>query len=223
MTSPPKVVDITNSDVEEISTPPTPPAPPPAPMWKGYVQEKLFTREEIKSLLTMIKSKEFVSAKIGTGKAVQDSYRISETCGLSKRDVDYRWVYNRIHRWVSRENKKYWDFNIAETPSSLLVEQIQLAIYNGTGDVKGHYGWHHDIGHRGQTASRRLSVTVQLTNQRDYRGGELEMYFTLGPQNVTKQQGIAILFPSFIPHRVRPVLKGIRYSLVCWFRKGNRQ
>jgi len=32
----------------------------------------------------------------------------------------------------------------------------------------------------------------------------------------TELAGSVIIFPSFVWHRVKPVTKGIRHSLVCW-------
>ena len=31
-----------------------------------------------------------------------------------------------------------------------------------------------------------------------------------------KSQGSLVVFPSFVKHRVKPVTKGTRYSLVIW-------
>ncbi len=69
---------------------------------------------------------------------------------------------------------------------------------------------------------RKLSVTVSLNDSSEYEGGNLE--FDLGPHrkdryfrcNEIGPKGSVIVFPSFIPHRVLPVTKGTRYSLVCW-------
>jgi predicted 2-oxoglutarate/Fe(II)-dependent dioxygenase YbiX len=33
-----------------------------------------------------------------------------------------------------------------------------------------------------------------------------------------RDKGSALFFPSFSYHRVKPVTRGIRRSLVCWFR-----
>ena len=70
--------------------------------------------------------------------------------------------------------------------------------------------------------NRKLSVTVSLSDASDYQGGDLE--FDCG--NIKKkrimkckeikQKGSIVVFPSFVWHRVRPVKKGTRYSLVMW-------
>jgi PKHD-type hydroxylase len=68
-------------------------------------------------------------------------------------------------------------------------------------------------------------VTVSLSNPEDYEGGELEFDFRNNDldkkQNIIKcdqikPRGSIVVFPSFIWHRVKPVTKGTRYSLVIW-------
>ena len=74
--------------------------------------------------------------------------------------------------------------------------------------------------------TRKLSVTVSLSDPDDYKGGNFE-FCTQGQVNCTKTvvsrckeikpQGSIVVFPSFLNHRVTPVTKGTRYSLVLWY------
>lgn len=59
---------------------------------------------------------------------------------------------------------------------------------------------------------RVLSVSVQLTPQNDYDGGSLQ----IGMLNMSKVQGSAVVFPSYQVHKVYPVTRGLRKSLVAW-------
>ena len=72
-------------------------------------------------------------------------------------------------------------------------------------------------------SQRKLSVTVQLTNPVNYDGGDF--IFTKGiitPSQIElKQQGTILIFPSFIYHKILPVTRGTRYSLVGWY-EGNK-
>ena len=75
---------------------------------------------------------------------------------------------------------------------------------------------------------RKLSVTCQLTDGLEYKGGDLEFDFRnydpplrnekyhviKTPKTLSK--GSVVVFPSFLWHRVKPVTEGIRYSLVMW-------
>ena len=75
---------------------------------------------------------------------------------------------------------------------------------------------------------RKLSVTCQLTDGSEYKGGELEFDFRDYNPNIRDEsnhlikakeilpRGSIIVFPSYVWHRVKPVKKGIRYSLVLW-------
>jgi len=65
---------------------------------------------------------------------------------------------------------------------------------------------------------RFISATVQLTDPKQYWGGNLQI--RRGPkawETTPKQQGTLTVFPSMLPHRVTPVLWGKRHSLALWF------
>ena len=66
---------------------------------------------------------------------------------------------------------------------------------------------------------------VSLSNSDDYEGGELEFDFrnldpnqkqVIVPCKEIMERGSIVVFPSHLWHRVQPVTKGIRYSLVLW-------
>ena len=68
---------------------------------------------------------------------------------------------------------------------------------------------------------RKLSVTCQLSDPNDYEGGNLELGelsedMTLKIYKAEKQKGSITVFPSFVYHRITPITKGTRYSLVVW-------
>ena len=80
---------------------------------------------------------------------------------------------------------------------------------------------------------RKLSLTFCLSDPNKYEGGELQFYngerprlgYTLsdGTEITAEQikedirsQGSVIVFDSRDWHRVTPVTKGTRYSIVCW-------
>ena len=95
-------------------------------------------------------------------------------------------------------------------------KSIQYSHY-GVGD---HYCWHVDVVSR--LPSRKLSFTLMLND--DYEGGEFEVgRYSYGKHELTcettscdNETGTLIVFPSTLPHRVKPVSKGIRKSLVGW-------
>ena len=71
---------------------------------------------------------------------------------------------------------------------------------------------------------RKLSVTVSLSDETEYEGGDFEFDFRNNDKGANqplickeiKPKGSIVVFPSFVWHRVKPVISGTRYSLVMW-------
>jgi PKHD-type hydroxylase len=113
--------------------------------------------------------------------------------------------------YMAEANKNAgWNFDLSG------IERVQLGKY----DKEGHYNWHKDIDPPDEHGfQRKLSVSLILSDPQDYEGGELE--FSEDRSNSVKapsKQGSIIVFPSFIQHRVAPVVSGTRYSAVGWMR-----
>ncbi|MCK6649860.1 MAG: 2OG-Fe(II) oxygenase, partial [Bacteroidia bacterium] len=64
--------------------------------------------------------------------------------------------------------------------------------------------------------NRKLSISVQLSDAVEYEGGELQFMINQNIVTAPKEKGTAIIFPSFALHRVLPVTKGNRMSIVGW-------
>ena len=118
-------------------------------------------------------------------------------------DTGNEWFFARLDQAVSGLNAAY-AFELQG-----FFEGVQVASYR----EGGHYGWHMDIG-PDAFSTRKLSLSVQLSPEADYDGGELE--FLVGEEVASRAQGTLIAFPSFLVHRVRPVTRGTRWSLVSW-------
>ena len=118
--------------------------------------------------------------------------------------ADSRWLYEKVWNTFQAVNR-WFKFDLFG-----LVDQIQFAKY-AVGDG---FGWHLDAG-GGQTCTRKLSMSVQLSNDDEYAGGDLEICAC--PQlEPRRRRGTIIVFPSFLAHQVTPVTQGTRYSLVAW-------
>jgi len=118
--------------------------------------------------------------------------------------------------FIREANQVFFHYNLD------YFQAIQFARYqNG-----GHYDWHQDASGNTELGpeSRKLSLTMSLTDHTTYDGGYLEFYNGNKPydheeHNVAKDvkdQGSVIVFDSRDWHRVTPVTKGVRYSIVCW-------
>lgn len=119
-------------------------------------------------------------------------------------------IYQRIMNLVAQCNKEFYNFEITS-----LQENLQFTEYDES--YQGRYDWHFDVGEGPLNCARKLSVSIQLSDPSDYEGGELQ--FSLdGDRTVVaeKERGTMIIFPSYLRHRVTPVTKGTRRSLVTW-------
>jgi PKHD-type hydroxylase len=66
------------------------------------------------------------------------------------------------------------------------------------------------------SSPRKLSLILQLSDATEYEGGELQLKDSSDHTAVERKKGHLIAFPSYLLHRVTPVTKGIRRSLVVW-------
>ena len=134
-----------------------------------------------------------------------------------------RWIYKEIQPFIHQANRLAgWNFDWS------FSEACQFTKY-GPGQ---HYGAHcdsweapYDNPSNPDTHGkiRKLSVTCSLSDPSEYEGGELEFQFRNQDDPTPKKKCVEILprgsicvFPSFVWHEVKPVTKGIRYSLVIW-------
>ena len=123
------------------------------------------------------------------------------------RSPEYEGLYDHIWNLALAFNSRYFGFELTGFDS-----QMQVARYDAARE--GGYDWHIDFGPGAQ--SRKLSLSVQLSKPDAYEGGDLEFDVGLGPKSAGRACGLAIAFPSFIRHRVTPVTRGVRCSLVAW-------
>lgn len=81
------------------------------------------------------------------------------------------------------------------------------------------YGWHVDNALMGGAHGRRTdaSVTVFISDPREYDGGELLIQNAGGDEQAIKlPAGAAVVYPSGALHRVAPVTRGERLVAVTW-------
>ena len=77
-----------------------------------------------------------------------------------------------------------------------------------------YYDWHVDTGN--SVCHRKLSFTIQLSDDKDYVGGDVEFIGSKVDTKAFRQKGVCIIYPSFLPHRVSKVTKGTRHAIVGW-------
>lgn len=119
------------------------------------------------------------------------------------------WAMDRMVRLVARANREGFRFELTD-----FGESAQIAQYGA--EREGHFDWHSDIGAGVWAARRKLTVVVQLSEPGEYAGGQLEIRPDNTIEAMPQGQGTAVIFPSFVLHRVTPVTAGRRWSLTLW-------
>ena len=175
-------------------------------------------------------SKEEVMARTGAYK--NKKLKKQEVLNLKKKRnsdlvwLNDKWIYREIHPYVHLANKNAgWNFEWDRS------ESCQFTKYKHN----QYYDWHTDPWDKPYDKEgpdkgrvRKLSMTCQLTDGSEYKGGELEFDFRNYDPNMRDEskhiktvkeilpKGSIVVFPSHLWHRVKPVTRGTRYSLVVW-------
>jgi PKHD-type hydroxylase len=127
-----------------------------------------------------------------------------------------QWLYDLVFLYMTEANKRAgWNLDISG------AESMQVTKY----DVGSHYDYHMDGNGTGyynmpnnkffHNKTRKLSMSIMLND--GYEGGEFKFQDVPGQISGEGGRGDVIVFPSWQTHKVFPVKKGTRYSLVVWF------
>lgn len=130
-------------------------------------------------------------------------YRVSRITWLAP-GAETEWLFHRLAALFYEANR-YYGLELAG-----FVDALQYTVYG----AEEHFDWHLDLG-PGSTSARKLSMSIQLSGPGDYDGGALE-FISMPLHSEALRRGTAIVFPSFLAHRVTPVTRGVRRSLVAW-------
>ncbi len=174
-----------------------------------YWYQNVFSPEELIKLENELNNLKVQSAKTGSeGETSDPTIRTSKVNWIPK-EPNWEWLYSKIVNLSAEANSALWKFDL-HTANEL----IQYTEYHGADN--GHYTWHMDFG-TDYMSHRKISITIQLSESEEYEGGDLQLW-TGGnePMTAPRGKGVMVLFPSYMLHRVSPVTKGIRKSLVLW-------
>jgi PKHD-type hydroxylase len=185
------------------------------PRWKSYIVETtkpIFTPEQCKMIIAA-----------GRAEPKQDAYVGNKQGGIKGAVLDTKtrtshisWIpfkkmgdmYKDIEHIMKTTNGNHFGFDGMQ-----ITEMAQYTEY----PEGGFYDWHvdNDVNCAHEPPVRKISMTLLLSPESEFEGGDLEL-MTEGKVAKIKQ-GHAIFFASFIRHRVKPVTRGRRQSLVMWF------
>ena len=167
--------------------------------------DKAFSNEECDELIRIGNSVKKEKALIGGKNQLDLKTRNSEIAFLyPAHDID--WAFKKMTDIVSQLNERYFGFDLFGA-----LEGFQFTKYEAP---SGKYGKHVDC--LFNKPVRKISFTLQLSDPKDYEGGDLCLHLKSKPEKMKKERGDVVIFPSYVLHEVTPVTKGTRYSLVSW-------
>jgi len=170
-----------------------------------------FSDDELKSIIEYCDA---AGTDLGTTFGAKDEedikkHRVSNV-KFHNRNNETAWIFDKLNFIIQASNEQFYNFHLNG------YSQFQYTTY----DANGRYDWHTDMAfgnkYGDDVEPRKLSLTLLLNDE--FEGGEFQINDGK-EENAIKipmQKGRIILFPSFMIHRVTPVTKGVRKSLVIW-------
>ena len=182
------------------------------PRWSSYMAtttKPIFTPQQCEMVIQAGHKQKPQVAQVGMNKPrgrVDTKKRTTTISWIPFKEM--KEMYSQIDATMQATNLNHFGFE-----NMKITEPAQFTEY----PKGGFYDWHMDLDVNGQHEPpvRKISMTILLSDPSTFKGGNLE--FMEKNKVPELKQGQAIFFASFIRHRVAPVTKGIRRSLVMWF------
>ena len=168
--------------------------------------EKFFMPHEIERILKLWSDEEVEEAVMSSGSNNQENQLRKSSVQFISNTKETQWIYDKLAMVVQQCNMQTYGFDLLG-----FQEKLQLAQYG----PEDHFHWHMDFGPR-EISHRKLSITVQLTPENNYEGGDLLFRMNEREMAAPRSQGTVVVFPSFVQHRVTPITSGERHSIVGW-------
>lgn len=175
-----------------------------------------FSEEEINQLNNLEKTLSFEESKIFANKSLTENNDIRRSkINFFSKNNETSWIFERFNNIIKNINDNFYGFDLNG------YEKIQYTVYDS--ENEGTYDWHMDtfLGKNiNETEdTRKLTVILLMAESGlDFVGGDL--FINIGTEEkalpVPLHKGRIVAFPSFLIHKVTPVLRGIRKSLVIW-------
>jgi len=182
------------------------------PKWKSWVVETttpLFTPDQCRQIIESGRRQKPQTAQVGMGKpggGTDTKKRVTTISWIPFEEM--KPMYDQVNQFIQQANLNHFGFGDIQ-----ITENAQFTEY----PEGGFYDWHMDcdVNMQHEPPVRKISMTVLLSPENQFEGGDLEV---MSPGKFKKlKQGHALIFASFLNHRVNPVTRGVRQSLVMWF------
>ena len=184
------------------------------PKWRSLLAnttEPIFSSAQCQNIIDMGHQQKQEEAQVGHKEKAGGNY------DTKKRITTISWIpfkampdmYRIIERSMLQANGNHFGYE-----GMTITELAQFTEY----PKGGFYNWHMDadVNCQFEPPVRKISMTILLSPQNEFEGGDLE-FMSEGNKPPQLLQGQAIFFCSMLRHRVIKVKKGIRRSLVMWF------
>ena len=183
------------------------------PKWKSYcvtTTNPLFSPKQCQMIIEAGRAQPRQDASVGAGQ------KGGATVDTKTRTSHISWIpfskmpemYKDIEKTMKATNNNHFGFDGMQ-----ITEMAQYTEYPSG----GFYDWHMDtdVNFSHEPTVRKISMTCLLSHESEFEGGELQL--EKEKNKIKLVQGQAIFFASFVRHRVKPVIRGNRKSLVMWF------
>ncbi len=182
------------------------------PNWKSWIIQTttpLFTPDQCRQIIEAGRRQPPREAQVGMGKAgggTDTNKRVTTISWIPFKEMGH--MYRDLNNFIQRANENHFGFGDIR-----ITENAQYTEY----PEGGFYDWHMDCDTHmeHEPPVRKISMTCLLSPEDQFEGGELELMTS--DKRAKLRQGHAIMFASFLNHRVAPVTRGVRQSLVMWF------
>jgi PKHD-type hydroxylase len=184
------------------------------PRWKGYIVQTMgpiFTPEQCQMIINAGRAEPRNDASVGNEQGIKGGVVDTKT-----RTSHISWIpfkkmtemYKQLELIMKQTNGNHFGFDNMQ-----ITEMAQYTEY----PEGGFYDWHtdNDVNCANEPPVRKISMTCLLSPEHEFEGGDLQLMKE--DKTVKLKQGQAVFFASFIRHRVAPVTRGNRKSLVMWF------
>jgi PKHD-type hydroxylase len=179
--------------------------------------DNAFTEDELNDIEKYCDSFNAESALLRNQDAPLDDVRKSKVYWFERENhpaLDN--LFNKLNLVIEKINDDYYNYDLNGYSS------IQYTTYSG--DELGQYDYHIDMfvgSNIDETQlkygdSRKLSLSLILSDSDSYEGGKFTMQLNKNEYEMIQKRGRILFFPSFILHKVHPVTKGVRKSIVVW-------
>jgi len=182
------------------------------PKWKSWIIQTttpLFTPDQCRQIIASGRAQKPQQAQVGInrpGGGTDTKKRITKISWIPFQEMGH--MYQDLNKFIQQANENHFGFGDIR-----VTEQAQFTEY----PEGGFYDWHMDcdVNMQHEPPVRKISMTLLLNDPSEFEGGDLEL---MAPGRYAElKQGHAIIFASFLNHRVNPVTRGMRQSLVVWF------